>query len=491
MGGTAGTVKAAVRAAALNICFTAEDRQGLGQIVARAARRPRPVHRRRALPRAAPPEGADGPVRLVTVAMMRGGAKLASYEMLARALARIAGEPWTLDVVGDGPQRPAVAAAFARLPGDRVHWAGEGDAHAVARHLAAADMFVWPGTGEAYGIAYLEAQAAGLPVVAQDTAGVPAVVRHGLTGLLSPEGDDAALAAAIARLIRDAGLRRRLGAAARKFVAEERSLPAAAARLRQLLHPPARPCPGRAMKELLAELDRCAETGRRVTFWLRDDDAVAVTAELERLHALAGQWSIPLVLAVIPMPAEPELARSASPISTASGWRRTASPTATTPRREKRNRNWRAPPGRDGARRDQAGARAAGRIVSRQNRADAGAAVEPHRGTSSLTCRTSASAGSRPSARTRRPARCRTSSRSTASSTSSTGAPAPHIPTTAGGQAGRTGAPARAPVSAPIGILSHHLAHDEAAWAFLADLFRLTARHQAATWAWPDAGYAG
>jgi glycosyltransferase involved in cell wall biosynthesis len=242
--GQQALVKAAVRAAALNICFTAEDRQGLGQIVA-----PEQLADLApfidAAPFLAPPhrKDRDGPLRLVTVAMMRGGVKLASYEMLARALERIAGEPWTLDVVGDGPQRPAVAAAFARLPGDRVHWAGEGDAQAVARHLAAADVFVWPGTGEAYGIAYLEAQAAGLPVVAQGTAGVPAVVRHELTGLLSPEGDEAALAAAIARLIRDAGLRRRLGSAARSFVAEERSLSAAAARLRQLLEPLLAPAP--------------------------------------------------------------------------------------------------------------------------------------------------------------------------------------------------------------------------------------------------------
>ena len=42
--------------------------------------------------------------------------------------------------------------------------------------------YVWPGTGEAYGIAYMEAQAAGLPVVAQKTAGVPEVVKDGVTG---------------------------------------------------------------------------------------------------------------------------------------------------------------------------------------------------------------------------------------------------------------------------------------------------------------------
>ena len=242
--GQQGAVKAAVRAAALNICFTAEDRQGLSRIAA-----PEQLADLApfidAAPFLAPPlrKDRDGPVRLVTVAMMRGGVKLASYEMLARALARIAGEPWRLDVVGDGPQRPAVTAAFARLPGDRVHWSGELDADAVARHLAEADMFVWPGTGEAYGIAYLEAQAAGLPVVAQAAAGVPAVVRHDLTGLLTPEGDEAALAAAIARLIRDVSLRRRLGTAARSFVADERSMPAAAARLRQLLEPLLAPAP--------------------------------------------------------------------------------------------------------------------------------------------------------------------------------------------------------------------------------------------------------
>ena len=49
----------------------------------------------------------------------------------------------------------------------------------------------------------------------------------------------------------------------------------------------------------------------------------------------------------------------------------------------------------------------------------------------------------------------------------------------------------RAPLSAPIGILSHHLDHDEAAWAFLAALFRLTTRHEAASWGWPDKGFAG
>jgi glycosyltransferase involved in cell wall biosynthesis len=234
-------VKKAVRAAAVNICFTAADREGLARIVEASSLRdlapfidPAPF----LAPFLAPLSiDRQPPVRLVTVAMMRGGVKLASYEMLARTLQRIVGVPWTLTVVGDGPQRAQVAAALAKLPESRVTWTGELPTHALAKHLGAADLFVWPGTGEAYGIAYLEAQAAGLPVVAQATGGVPAVVRHGVTGLLMPAGDDAAYAAAMVRLIGEADLRRRLGQAAQSFVTEERSLTAAASRLRGLLEP--------------------------------------------------------------------------------------------------------------------------------------------------------------------------------------------------------------------------------------------------------------
>jgi glycosyltransferase involved in cell wall biosynthesis len=236
--GMQSAVKTAVRAAALNICFTPEDRQGLAQLVG-------PAQLRDLAPFIDPapfvgsplPKEAKGPARLVSVAMMRGGVKLASYEMLARALEHIVDEPWTLIVIGDGPHRSSVEAAFARLPGHRVHWAGELAPAAVAEHLAAADMFVWPGTGEAYGMAFLEAQAAGLPVVAQATAGVPSVVRHGVTGLLTPPAEASAFGAAVARLIRDAPLRQRLGEAARSFVVEERSLAAAALHLRRLLKP--------------------------------------------------------------------------------------------------------------------------------------------------------------------------------------------------------------------------------------------------------------
>ncbi len=66
---------------------------------------------------------------------------------------------------------------------------------------AAADLYLWPAINEAYGMAFLEAQAAGLPVVAGRTGGVPAVVADGVTGVLTPIGDATSFADAVARLL--------------------------------------------------------------------------------------------------------------------------------------------------------------------------------------------------------------------------------------------------------------------------------------------------
>lgn len=69
--------------------------------------------------------------------------------------------------------------------------------------------------------ALLEAAAAGRPLVATDTAGCREIVRDGATGLRVPAKDPVALADALERLVQDAGLRRRLGAAARRVAVEE------------------------------------------------------------------------------------------------------------------------------------------------------------------------------------------------------------------------------------------------------------------------------
>ncbi len=225
------TVRDALRLSALSICFTRRDRDGALRIMPDLCTAmlepfldPAPMVE---APRADPP-------RIVTVAMMRAGDKHASYAILAEALTLCLDLNWTLMAVGDGEVRADVHAMFAALS-DRIEWAGECAPEDVPAMLARGDLYAWPGVGEAYGLAYLEAQAAGLPVVAQAVAGVPEVVRDGETGLLTPPGDTEAFAAALRRLMTDAPLRRSMGASARRFVVEERSLGVASIRLKEIL----------------------------------------------------------------------------------------------------------------------------------------------------------------------------------------------------------------------------------------------------------------
>ena len=136
---------------------------------------------------------------LVTVAMMREGDKLNSYRSLGRALRHLDDLEWALLVVGDGPARAQVEAALG-MP-DRIHYFGVQRPQQVYQAGAAADLFCWPAINEAYGMALLEAQAAGLPVVAGSGPGVAQIVDQGRTGLLVPAGDAKALAEAARTLL--------------------------------------------------------------------------------------------------------------------------------------------------------------------------------------------------------------------------------------------------------------------------------------------------
>jgi glycosyltransferase involved in cell wall biosynthesis len=160
--------------------------------------------------------------------MMRSGDKLESFRMLGKALAMLLEAQWDLAVIGDGPVREQVVGALAEIPQSRIEWLGELPKDRVADWLAECDLYVWPGTGEAYGLAYLEAQAMGLPVIAQATGGISSVVCHGETGILTPLGDVGAFAQAIRKLLADAELRKRMGTQARRFVREERNVASAA-----------------------------------------------------------------------------------------------------------------------------------------------------------------------------------------------------------------------------------------------------------------------
>ena len=122
-----------------------------------------------------------------------------------------------LVVVGDGPLRARVPGAVGFVPPD-----GLGPYYERAAVVAA------PSLREGYGVVAREAMAWGRPVVASAVGGLVDAVEDGVTGLLVPPGDVAALREAIERLLGDAQLRERLGAAARERAVEQFGLPAAA-----------------------------------------------------------------------------------------------------------------------------------------------------------------------------------------------------------------------------------------------------------------------
>jgi glycosyltransferase involved in cell wall biosynthesis len=180
----------------------------------RAAQRKRDLH---AASLRAQVKAARRTPLLLCVAMMRPGDKLASYRVLGEAMAKLLDRDWRLLVAGAGEAQAEVKAALKKL-GRRVHYLGEQKPEDLPALYAGCDLYVWPAINEAWGMTLLEAQAAGVPVVAGKTGGVPNVVDEGRTGLLPAVGDAASFAAAVARLLDDPGLRQEMGKAAMGWV---------------------------------------------------------------------------------------------------------------------------------------------------------------------------------------------------------------------------------------------------------------------------------
>jgi glycosyltransferase involved in cell wall biosynthesis len=169
--------------------------------------------------------------------MLRPGAKLESYRLLAQALAELQDRHWQLAVAGGGPAQGEVRAAFAWDVEDRVRFLGEQSEAQVGALMRSCDLLAWPGCREAYGMVYLEAAVHGKPAAALRNYGVPLVVAHGVGGLLADPPDAAAYRRVLDTLISDAALRARLGAGARQLVLERHSAVRAAALLREAIDP--------------------------------------------------------------------------------------------------------------------------------------------------------------------------------------------------------------------------------------------------------------
>lgn len=129
---------------------------------------------------------------------------------------RLSNRAVELVVVGDGETRTVLEAQARALKiDDCVHFLGM--RQDVAQLLPAFDVFVLSSISEGYSLALVEAAAAALPIVATQVGGNADIVAEGRTGLLVPARDAEALAAAVARLADDAGMRQRMGDAGREW----------------------------------------------------------------------------------------------------------------------------------------------------------------------------------------------------------------------------------------------------------------------------------
>ncbi len=172
----------------------------------------------------------QGPVRLVAIGRLVGK-KGFSDAVRAVALLREAGREVRLDILGEGPLGPALAVeAAAAGVADRVTLRGAAGQAEVLAALHAAEILVAPsrrtGSGDEEGVPNVlkEALATGLPVIATRHGGSPELVVPGENGDLVPEGDPAALAAAIGRMMDDPAAWPRMGAAGRQRVVAEYGL---------------------------------------------------------------------------------------------------------------------------------------------------------------------------------------------------------------------------------------------------------------------------
>ena len=142
-----------------------------------------------------------------------------------------------LILVGDGPDRGALTEHAARLGlASRVRFTGRQTIPQVLQWLQAADVFALVSSLEGFPCSLVEAMSAGLPAVVSDIPANLQLVDAGVHGLHARMGDEAAIAAALERLLSDPELRARMGEAARRRVIENYSTEKVVERYESLFH---------------------------------------------------------------------------------------------------------------------------------------------------------------------------------------------------------------------------------------------------------------
>ena len=179
---------------------------------------------------------APGVLRLMFLGALRSKK---GVDVLLRALGApaLASGGWQLTLAGDGKERAALTSLAESLGiARRVTWSGVVPHERVPDLYRTHDVLVLPSRYEGWGAVMNEAMEHGLPVVASDGAGgARLLVAPEESGFIVPAGDDVALSACLARLVREPELVARLAAGGRRRIEQFRPA-AAAARVAALLH---------------------------------------------------------------------------------------------------------------------------------------------------------------------------------------------------------------------------------------------------------------
>lgn len=136
----------------------------------------------------------------------RGFSRYYSVDVVVKAFAEVKKEfpEATLDLVGKGPLEGEIRKLVAELNLTGVHFTGVAAHQEIGRYYDQADIFINASWLDNMPLSVIEAFASGIPVVTTSPECMPYLVQHERTGLLSPVGDEKALAANVVRLLRDA-----------------------------------------------------------------------------------------------------------------------------------------------------------------------------------------------------------------------------------------------------------------------------------------------
>lgn len=149
------------------------------------------------------------------------------HEVLIRATAAISREfpSLTVQIVGDGPERGRLQTLAQQLGlGERIRFLGRKSRSQVAEMMRECTLFALPSRYEGLGCVYLEAMAAGKPVIGCRGQGIAEIIQHGANGFLIGPDNERELSLALSMLFRDASRRNNLGRAARETILDRLTL---------------------------------------------------------------------------------------------------------------------------------------------------------------------------------------------------------------------------------------------------------------------------